>query len=505
MQIALNIITNILVILLSIVFNFFITPLYIHELGLEVYGYIGVITNFISFLSVITTVLNSMVGRFYSIYINREKRLIANSYISTAFYVGVGLDVLILPIILFITFNLENFISIAPAYLNDVKIAFLLTAIAFLMTVISLVNMTGAYALNRLDINNNIRLVMIMIRFAVIIGLFHLFKAKVYFLGISLIVENLFCLLATYITFKKLVPDLKYNIRQFSKDKMGELLGAGFFNSIVLLGDLLMSQILMIVANHTITAKQVGVLGSIVVIINGVKSIAAAISSAFSPETLRLYAEDRIDELIENTMTALAIIGTIVGWIISIFCIMDTNFFYLWIGNDFSQYHVAIIAFSIPMISILSTAQFHVVLQALNKLIAYSLVTIICGILSIFAMLFFGRYCDLGMLGLIIGCNLMAFVQHVIVLPSFVHRYLANSVWRMYRNLSLPQIYGIVFYLIFRHINYFFPEKSLFTFISEGAILSIIFWGIIWVLSPAKYKRIVYSLLMKFLNRTRSI
>lgn len=217
MQIAVNILTNMLVILLNLAFNLYITPLYINKLGLGVYGYVGVITNFISFLSVMTIVLNSMVGRFYAVSINQNRREEANQYISTAFYVGLSLDVLLLPFLALIALHLESFIIVSPSYLGDVRIAFILTATAFLINVISLVNMTGAYALNRLDINNIIRLVMIGIRFAVIMLLFYTFQAKVYFLGISLVLENLFSAVVTYITFKRLVPDLKYNICFFQR------------------------------------------------------------------------------------------------------------------------------------------------------------------------------------------------------------------------------------------------------------------------------------------------
>ena len=223
MQIAVNILTNILVIILNLVFNLYITPLYVNKLGLSIYGYVGVITNFISFLSVMTIVLNSMVGRFYSVAINQNRREEANQYISTAFYVGLGLDIFLLPFLALITLHLESFIVVSPDYLGDVRIAFILTAFAFLVNVISLVNMTGAYVLNRLDINNFIRLAMIGIRFIVIMYLFYSFQAKVYYLGISLVLENLFSAIVTYITFKKLVPDLQYSLHLFSKYKMGSV------------------------------------------------------------------------------------------------------------------------------------------------------------------------------------------------------------------------------------------------------------------------------------------
>lgn len=491
MQTVINIISNIFVIILNFIFNVSITPVYIHKLGLGVYGYIGVITNFISFLSIITIILNSMVGRFYSVSLNRGQREEANKYINTALFVGIGLDLLLLPIILFLTFDLQDFIVITSPYIGDVKLAFLLTAIAFLINVISLVNMTGAYALNRLEINNVIRLIMIGIRFIVILLLFYLFQAKIYFLGISLIIENLFALVVTYITFKKLVPDLRYDIHFFSKSKMYNLISSGFFCAVVLLGDLLMSQVLLIVANHTISAIEVGVLSSIIIIVNALKSIAGAISSAFSPMTLKLYAQGQFEKLMENTTLAIMVIGVLTGWISSIFCVLSTRFFSLWLQEDFSEYHMVIVIFVLPMISILATGQFHVVLQALNRLFSYSLVTIGGGIISIAIMYFLGVCKGLGLLGLVAGCNAMAFIQHVIVLPGFVYHYLHCRLGKMYISLLISQAYGIAFYLI---VTYFCGEETaggIVRFILEGIILSVLYFGGLFVLIPKQYKLIL--------------
>lgn len=501
MQIAVNILTNMLVILLNLAFNLYITPLYINKLGLGVYGYVGVITNFISFLSVMTIVLNSMVGRFYAVSINQNRREEANQYISTAFYVGLGLDVLLLPFLALIALHLESFIIVSPSYLGDVRIAFILTAAAFLINVISLVNMTGAYALNRLDINNIIRLVMIGIRFAVIMLLFYTFQAKVYFLGISLVLENLFSAVVTYITFKRLVPDLKYNICFFSKEKMFNLLSSGFFNAIVLLGDLLMSQVMLIVANHTIPAEEVGVLGSFIVILNGLKSLAGAISSAFSPTTLKYYAKSAFDQLMDNSLAAVVIIGSVVGWVVSIFCIMDIRFFHLWLGKDFSQYHFAILFLILPLISILTTSQFHVILQALNKLIPYSFATIMCGIISIAAMYLLGSYLGWGMLGIIIGCNLMAFIQHIFVLPHFVHNYLQRSMKKLYAAIFFIQAYGAIFYLAANKANTLFPSGGLIVFLLEGIVLSFLYWGILIAIIPGRYRRKMYLAASPLISR----
>ena len=200
-------------------------------------------------------------------------------------------------------------------------------------------------------------------------------------------------------------------------------------------------------------------------------------------------------------MAAVVIIGSVVGWVVSIFCIMDIRFFHLWLGKDFSQYHFAILFLILPLISILTTSQFHVILQALNKLVPYSFATIMCGIISIAAMYLLGSYLGWGMLGIIIGCNLMAFIQHIFVLPHFVHTYLQRSMKKLYAAIFFIQAYSAIFYLAADKVNTLFPTGGLIVFLLEGIVLSFLYWGILIAIIPGRYRRKMYLAAAPLISR----
>lgn len=206
-------------------------------------------------------------------------------------------------------------------------------------------------------------------------------------------------------------------------------------------------------------------------------------------------------QLMDNSLAAVVIIGSVVGWVVSIFCIMDIRFFHLWLGKDFSQYHFAILFLILPLISILTTSRFHVILQALNKLVPYSFATIMCGIISIAAMYLLGSYLGWGMLGIIIGCNLMAFIQHIFVLPHFVHTYLQRSMKKLYAAIFFIQAYSAIFYLAADKVNTLFPTGGLIVFLLEGIVLSFLYWGILIAIIPGRYRRKMYLAAAPLISR----
>lgn len=206
-------------------------------------------------------------------------------------------------------------------------------------------------------------------------------------------------------------------------------------------------------------------------------------------------------QLMDNSLAAVVIIGSVVGWVVSIFCIMDIRFFHLWLGKDFSQYHFAILFLILPLISILTTSQFHVILQALNKLVPYSIATIMCGIISIAAMYLLGSYLGWGRLGIIIGCNLMAFIQHIFVLPHFVHTYLQRSMKKLYAAIFFIQAYSAIFCLAADKVNTLFPTGGLIVFLLEGIVLSFLYWGILIAIIPGRYRRKMYLAVAPLISR----
>ena len=131
-NISKNLATNILAVFVAMLVNFIITPIVTNRLGLVAYSYVGIINNLISFFTVFTYTLNSMVGRFYTIYFQKGDNEQANAYISSALYTCFLFGIVLLLALSIFTSFLDRCIVIEPLFVKDVKLGFFCYCISFL-------------------------------------------------------------------------------------------------------------------------------------------------------------------------------------------------------------------------------------------------------------------------------------------------------------------------------------------------------------------------------------
>ena len=84
-QFTVNLICQVLVFVFNLIINFLMTPYMLQKLGSEAYGFIGLVNNFISYLSVVTIALNSLAGRYITISFHRNESEKCEEYYSSVF------------------------------------------------------------------------------------------------------------------------------------------------------------------------------------------------------------------------------------------------------------------------------------------------------------------------------------------------------------------------------------------------------------------------------------
>ena len=82
-QSALNVIGSIVVVAINVTINLVLSPYIVKHLGVEANGYITLANNFVSYLTMVSIALNSMVGRFILIDNRRGYQQSANEYYSS--------------------------------------------------------------------------------------------------------------------------------------------------------------------------------------------------------------------------------------------------------------------------------------------------------------------------------------------------------------------------------------------------------------------------------------
>jgi O-antigen/teichoic acid export membrane protein len=78
---AINLISSIITMGISIAINFFLSPYIVRHLGTEANGFTQLANNFVLYATLITIALNSMAGRFIAIEYHRGKPKEAKAYI----------------------------------------------------------------------------------------------------------------------------------------------------------------------------------------------------------------------------------------------------------------------------------------------------------------------------------------------------------------------------------------------------------------------------------------
>lgn len=479
-QLSLNLITNIIAMGISVGINYLITPYVTKQLGIGAYSYVTIITNIISFFTVITYTLNSMVGRFYTISYNENKQK-SNEYISTALFSCIALSIILFPIILLMTLNLDKIIVIEEELKKDVQVAFFISSITFLLSTISSIMLTGTYAKNKLNINNAINIIANLFKSIVIFSLFYIFSAKIWYIGLGGLIQTVIIIILGYICFRHFIPTLKFKITFFKKKYAKELICAGLFNSIILLGNNLMTQVDLLVGNRFISdIELLGKYSVVLLFSNTIRQVASSLSSAFSPTTIKLYAEKKYDELIKYTNKAVAICSTILGWTVSIIASLLIPFVLIWLKQDFTEYQHLFVIMLLSLLPNMAISQLNVLNQAMNKLKIPAIASIVAGIFNIVLAIIFVKIFNLGIYGIAIASILCLTLRNLIFAPIYASIITKQKCYIYYKPLLKSTILAIVTCIFGLLIQRNYPVKNLMDIIIVAIILSSEYLGIMY-------------------------
>lgn len=487
-----NLITNLIAMFVTMLLNFILTPIITEKLGLEVYSYVGIITNIISFFTVITYTLNSMVGRFYTISLQKDNNE-SNEYISTALYTCFMLAIVLSPIIILCTIFLDKIIVINNEYVYDVKLAFACSCIVFLLGIVNSVFSTGAYAKNKLYITNIYNIVTGIIRTIILYSVFKYFTPHIWYIALGNILQNIIVLFLAVYFFKKLIPTVVFSIKLFRRRKAIDLLSSGAFNSLIMMGNTLMTQIDLLVGNRFLDGEIVGAYAVVLTFSSTMRSIGSSLSNAFSPTTLKVYTEQGMDGLREYSNKVVSFLAILIGWPAMGIACLGCSFVSIWLKRDLNNLYYVFVVLMIPMGANLACTQLYVIQQAVNKLKIPAVASVITGIFNLGLAVFFVKYTNLGIIGVAIASSISFSLRNVIFQPLYTS-YITGQPWHIFfKGLLRPVGTQIVVYILWCMIRKFICIESIFSFCFMGVLLTIIYFLITMFMLSKEERKFVIS------------
>ena len=419
-KLSVNLIANIVSYGIATVLSFLITPFIVNHLGKEIYGFYGIANNFVSYITVIATALNSMAAKYITVELVHGNELKAKQYYSSIFFSNIILCIVLTPILVGIVLGLQYILQVSNNYYLDVQILFALIFGAMLLRFSTSIFGCATYATNRMDLAAYVDMAKSALRLILYLFFFILFKPSVIYLGVVLLVLELFNSLVQIILAKRLIPNISLRKEYFDLKLVFSTLKVGIWNSLNQLGDLMLSSSDLIMANILLGEAASGNISIIKTMPSLISGVITAINTVFMPRVAYAFAKENIKDLVKEIKKAQKIMGAIVTPIVMLLIVFGSDFYRLWVpGNDIDllQRLSALDVGRMMLIAVVwPVSNLNIVL---DKVKIPSLLVIASGVINIISMAFLVNATNLGIYSIVITTLVLTLLFYGIFIPIY--------------------------------------------------------------------------------------
>ena len=328
-----NLVSQFAVFASNMVVNFLLTPIVLEKLGAEAYGFIGLVNNFINYATIITVALNALAGRYITLAYHQGKHETAKEYYTSVFYANAVLSAVIFGASFLLSANISHLLNVPGELLADVKITVILSAINTIISLISVVYGVAAFIKNKLYLNSLSQMVAAVARVVLIVGLFMLLKAHMWYYALSAIVAAVITLLIQKIVTQKLCPEFVIRPKYYRWSRVWEILKNGLWVSLESFNKLLQTGLDLLISNLFVNAASTGLFSVAKTVPNVLTQVSGVIASVFNPELAQLYAEDKKKELVDSFHFTIRFLSMVMIVPLVGFIAFGLDFYTLWLPD----------------------------------------------------------------------------------------------------------------------------------------------------------------------------
>ena len=383
-RIGINLIAQVVAFAINICISFFLTPYIVNIIGIEANGFVGLANNFIEYAQLLTVAINSMVGRFVTIKIHKNQIEEANKYFTSVLVVNIVIAIILSIIFGGVIAFLTNIINISPELVTDVKLLWGFIFFNFIISLFTSVYSVSTFAKNRLELAALCNIKAYLIRAGILIVSYVFFKPVVWYIGLALSAMGVYTLITHIRYTKKLMPELKFDKKNYDFSKIKELIKSGIWNSISKLSSILSSGLDLLITNLLVSPVAMGVVSLSKIIPTIILSFFGTIANIFAPQLTISYAKGEKDDMKSQLLFAIKLFGILASIPIAIIVGLGQEFYGLWTPTQDSHLlYLLTVVSCINLAFALPVEPLYNIFTVTNKIKASSIALILFSMLSI--------------------------------------------------------------------------------------------------------------------------
>jgi O-antigen/teichoic acid export membrane protein len=310
------------------------------------------------------------------------------------------------------------------------------------------------------------------------------------YVAIGTIISGIFILCIDIYYFKKLLPEIKVDRRQFEFAKVKELLASGVWNVVSRVGDILATGVDLLISNIFIGATAMGILAVSKTVPNVLIILLYSVAGVFAPEMTILYGQGRKYELKKSIKQAMRLLCVFVSVPNGIFIIYGKEFFTLWqpTQNEGLLWTLSVVAV-ISMFINGPAMPLGQIFTITNKVYENSMVTIAYSILSFAVTMILLKTTSLGLYA-IVGVSMVG-----TSLATLAYRIPRSAVlmglkwYTFYNEVGINIILSILIMVIGFAVKTIMPAHTWSTLIASGGLTAILALILQWFILLEKDTR----------------
>lgn len=474
-----NVICSVLVLLTNLAIGFFLSPYIVANIGIEANGFVTLASNFVTYAQLIVTALNSMAARFITMEYVKQNYEKANLYYNSVFWGNlIIVSVLILPASYFIA-RMEMIINVPSDIILEVKLLFTFVFFNFFITTGFPNWDCGTYVTNRLDRTYIPQMGTALFRCLFLFVIFTIFVPHVWYVGMAASIVTIINLIVSGYNTHKLTPKLKVTLVPghfiCSWKAIKELVGAGIWNSISSVGNMLLSGLDLIICNVALGATAMGIISLSKTLPNYIQQFSQSIRNAFAPELTINYAKGDKEAVLRDINRAMKLTSVVMTIPIAGIVVLGDRFFALWVpSQDAKLLQILSVLAIIGYMFTSGTQILYNVFSTVNKVKQNSLAMLASGVISTLITLFLIHFTDYGIYAVAGVSTVINLFRNMLFTVPVTAKYLGLKWYQFF-----PQVVTTIISSAFLvGVGYLFkpylPEGSWLSFLISACILGVI-------------------------------
>lgn len=497
-QFAISTVATMLNLLIQFSLSFFLTSFLVESVGETAYGFFSMSNAIVNYALIVTNALNSMAARYIGVKVHSNDWEGARRYFSSVFLGDLLFSILLLVPACVGIYHLEKIINIPYELVSEVKFLFALVFLNMCTNVVGSVFGCVYIIKDRLDLLSGLQIVSNVVKAILLIILYSCFQPSIVFLGGATLCATLVLLSGKLVFNRKLLPELKINMRSAQFSAVKEIMLSGVWNSFNQLSITLLNGLDLLVANLMVSAEAMGLLSIANTLPGVISTCISSLANLFTPRFLAHYARQDYQELEKECKNSIRFMTVISCMPISFLIAFGVPFFQLWTpsADTMSLYWLSLLVL-MPQFTGGCINSLNYLYTVVNKVKWQAIVLFFAGISNVVVVFVLLKLTNLGIYAIAGVSAVLGFVRNFCFNAPYAAHCIKRPVHIFWLDMFRSMLCLLLCAAIGLWINHMIILDSWLKLILVGGGTTLLSGGVvICLLMPQKVK-VVVSKLMK--------